>query len=466
MKIIGSRFRVRGRRHQPPLLPTVDENNKAIQDAVGPSVARTIRKRALLIGVQQLRSTELEPAAGLVSPLSPLPGQKRGRRKGKGKKLDTAMILKGPHRDVLAMKGLLVDIYKYDPNDIAVLIDDDDPNHIQPTRENILAAIADLVDDARENDRFFFHFSGHSTQEDTDDIEEEDRMNEFIVASDGDTIKDDELREHLVKPLPPKSSLIAVFDSCHSGTLLDLKHFRCNQVYVPWLNKGHRRTNSLWNTNHRRQAKISFRAAQELRKLNSRLLRWTRTSMDGLMLPTDEPHEPESTAAPVVAKKKTPLLSVITDCLPSPVWLDSSVQRCSSPEMLYCTGDCRNNSLWQQDSAEQADVISLSSAQDGQKSWEDADGMSMTQALVKILSKNPHPSLHSLLSLVSHDLHKIYLTLHFKAREYRKQIQDLNRERIKKGKKPRRGDSVEMNNFQNPTLSSDRPLDMSRTWYP
>lgn len=52
----------------------------------------------------------------------------------------------------------------------------------------------------------------------------------------------------------------------------------------------------------------------------------------------------------------------------------------------------------------------------------------------------------------SHDLHEFYLTLHVKAREYRKRIQQLNKERERRGKKPRRGDSVEMNNFQNPQV--------------
>ena len=61
-------------------------------------------------------------------------------------------------------------------------------------------------------------------------------------------------------------SLKAVFDACNSATLLgktfselylnamrlkfstlDLKHHRCNRVYVPWVNKGFRRTQSQWN---------------------------------------------------------------------------------------------------------------------------------------------------------------------------------------------------------------------------
>lgn len=37
--------------------------------------------------------------------------------------------------------------------------------------------------------------------------------------------------------------------SKYDSHLADLKHFRCNRVYVPWLNKGNRRTNSLWNLN-------------------------------------------------------------------------------------------------------------------------------------------------------------------------------------------------------------------------
>lgn len=60
--------------------------------------------------------------------------------------------------------------------------------------------------------------------------------------------------------------LKAVFDACNSATLLgktfdgllreprdtqlltlDLEHHRCNRVFVPWVNKGFRRTQSRWN---------------------------------------------------------------------------------------------------------------------------------------------------------------------------------------------------------------------------
>jgi hypothetical protein len=39
----------------------------------------------------------------------------------------------------------------------------------------------------------------------------------------------------------------AIFDTCHSGTMLDLPHYHCNDVYVPWISKGNRRTKTMQN---------------------------------------------------------------------------------------------------------------------------------------------------------------------------------------------------------------------------
>lgn len=51
-------------------------------------------------------------------------------------------------------------------------------------------------------------------------------------------ILDNKLRKLLVDPLPVGAYLTAIFDSCHSGTLLDLDHYLCNNVYYPWTNIG------------------------------------------------------------------------------------------------------------------------------------------------------------------------------------------------------------------------------------
>ncbi|KAJ7766108.1 caspase domain-containing protein [Mycena metata] len=158
--------------------------------------------------------------------------------------------LQGPHADVADMRRLLVGRYDYAEADIVTLLDSGDAAEgTQPTRVNILRAIDDLVRGASKGDRFFFHYCGHTTQIENRSNSEEDGMDECLVPIDGEAnkIMDNELRRHLVGALPVGSSLVAVFDSCHSASLLDLAHFRCNRVYVPWLSKGRRKSDEMWN---------------------------------------------------------------------------------------------------------------------------------------------------------------------------------------------------------------------------
>ncbi|KAJ7438720.1 caspase domain-containing protein [Mycena galericulata] len=188
-----------------------------------PPAAPVLKKKALLIGITYKDSETYTP-------------------------------LKGPHSDVLRMRELLVEQYGYALTDIVTLLDSGEG--VQPTRVNILRAIGDLVRGARKGDRFFFHYCGHTIQMENRSNSEEDGMDECLVPADGDEhkIMDNELRRHLVDALPVGSSLVAVFDSCHSASLLDLAHFRCNRVYVPWVSKGRRRSDELWNSNVRRYA--------------------------------------------------------------------------------------------------------------------------------------------------------------------------------------------------------------------
>ncbi|KAK7447393.1 hypothetical protein VKT23_014103 [Stygiomarasmius scandens] len=60
-------------------------------------------------------------------------------------------------------------------------------------------------------------------------------------------IQYDVLKELLVDRLPIGNHLMAVFDSLafHSQSLLDLEHWRCNRVYVPWISKGRRKSDSI-----------------------------------------------------------------------------------------------------------------------------------------------------------------------------------------------------------------------------
>ncbi|KAG8917691.1 Ca(2+)-dependent cysteine protease [Tulasnella sp. 418] len=84
-----------------------------------------------------------------------------------------------------------------------------------------------LVKDARPNDSLFFHFSGHGGYTKDKDGDEADGYDEVIYPVDfkkAGHIVDDYMHDVLVKPLPAGCRLTAIFDSCHSGSALDLPY--------------------------------------------------------------------------------------------------------------------------------------------------------------------------------------------------------------------------------------------------
>jgi len=60
----------------------------------------------------------------------------------------------------------------------------------------------------------------------------------------------------------------------------------------------------------------------------------------------------------------------------------------------------------------------------------------------------------------SHDLHRYYLRLHSMSRDYKKQVKERNAKMAAKGRSDRMvvPQDVEMDNFQDPQISSSRPL--------
>lgn len=100
-----------------------------------------------------------------------------------------------------------------------------------PTRAGIVDAFAKFG--ASPDTYKYVHYSGHGSQLKDNNGDETDGMDECICpldidwgAPDNNFIRDDELYNLLVKPLPATCKLVAVFDSCHSGSALDLP-FRC-----------------------------------------------------------------------------------------------------------------------------------------------------------------------------------------------------------------------------------------------
>ena len=109
------------------------DNGNVVSTTSSPSVSK---KKALLIGIRYGDSAGVPESSSGDGPL------------------------KGPHVEVLKMRQLLLgkrlsfsyvilnlfiylpDCYDYSPDDITVLVDDYDPEHTQPTEENIVSTVA------------------------------------------------------------------------------------------------------------------------------------------------------------------------------------------------------------------------------------------------------------------------------------------------------------------------------------
>ncbi|POS84611.1 p20 subunit of caspase, partial [Erysiphe pulchra] len=140
--------------------------------------------------------------------------------------------LRGCINDVKNMSEFLIQRYGYRREDMVTLTDDQHNPVGQPTKANILRAMQWLVKDAQPNDSLFFHFSGHGGQTKDLDGDEEDGYDEVIYPVDfrrAGHIVDDHMHNILVRPLLPGVRLTAIFDSCHSGTALDLPYVYSTQ---------------------------------------------------------------------------------------------------------------------------------------------------------------------------------------------------------------------------------------------
>ncbi|KAI0754085.1 caspase domain-containing protein [Daedaleopsis nitida] len=347
--------------------------------------------------------------------------------------------LRMPHKDARDLRDLLLDKDKYGflESEITLMLDDDDvPSHLVPSRENILREIQALVKGALAGDRFMFYYAGHSDQIPTLSMDEEDGLNETILpyhapGQEPTLIIDDELRDMLVDPLPIGSSLTAIFDSCHSGTLLDLDHYLCNRVWFPWRNRGGRDLASERRRGmlRRNDDKYDMGVVKTV-KLDLKLVDTAS------VVSTDDAHEPQihqpAPKKPSVRiyereRKSTDKMykrtTVVDDLPPTEherrrfkVTRSSTLEatrrgsfnmearkprrvfsfhnftftgfvgifrRCSSPEsILPCTGWCEAGNK-----KTKAHVVSISACQDPQKTWETGKGRTMTQSLISILRK-------------------------------------------------------------------------------
>ncbi|KAI0246856.1 caspase domain-containing protein [Lactifluus subvellereus] len=358
--------------------------------------------------------------------------------------------LDGPHGDVDRYRELLMSTYGYRSEDVTVLKDNPDlPADSQPTRVNIIRELEGLVSGAAPGDRFTFFYSGHSDQRPvTNDLEEEDGLDEMIIASDEQPIIDDELRAILAS-IPVGCSLLAILDTCHSGTLLDLPHHHCNSVYVPWQSKGKRRTMTMQNINVRSQATDFTNSKSEVpwslasvidtrpAEPPSYQIPQTGTQAGGGP-PTDQP---ESSAEPESPRTRR------SRGRPRVRSLIAPHARYASPEPRFvCNGWCDYHD------DPHPNVLSLSACSDLQSAWEGPNG-SLTTVLCNYLKTHNHPTYRALMSHINFQLHYNALALHEYTRDQKK----------KAARGEGSGFDGELDNFQEPELSSLVRLNMDDT---
>jgi hypothetical protein len=136
---------------------------------------------------------------------------------------NTSNELNGCINDTKNIKNLLQE--KYGFNNFVSLTDD---TPYKPTKKNIIYALTALLKNSISGDSLFFLYSGHGTCTTDLNNDELDGQDELIVpinaTSVNTCISDDELNNIIKTNLKPGVTLFALFDSCFSGTVLDLKY--------------------------------------------------------------------------------------------------------------------------------------------------------------------------------------------------------------------------------------------------
>jgi hypothetical protein len=94
----------------------------------------------------------------------------------------------------------------------------------KPTYNNILQTLKVFCMNSKAGDTLYFHFSGHGGQLPDRNNDEIDKLDECIYSMELLPISDDILKQTIQMNLPRNVNFISVFDSCHSGSVLDLPY--------------------------------------------------------------------------------------------------------------------------------------------------------------------------------------------------------------------------------------------------
>lgn len=133
--------------------------------------------------------------------------------------------LRGCHNDVANMAKYLQERQSFSQSDMVILMDDG--KHTSPTKQNILNAFSRVASQSKGGDVVFVHYSGHGGRVKDNGRDEADGYDETLIPLDfqkAGQIRDDQVLQKLVAPMPAGVTLTCLMDSCHSGTVLDLPY--------------------------------------------------------------------------------------------------------------------------------------------------------------------------------------------------------------------------------------------------
>lgn len=377
---------------------------------LGQGISRKGRKKALLIAVRYVRGIE-----------TPLPRT---------------------HYDVQELKELLINQYGYAEDDIVMLVDNCKlDKSFWPSEVNILKRIEWLVEDVGEHDRLVFYYSGHGGQTICRHDSEVDGRDEVIYEYKGGKIIDNVLKQHLVDPVLKTKGchLFALFDCCHSETILDLKHCNCcsrllspvkplatsNQqsdmgvsrasplmkwfwlskeycialpASIPWPSK------NVLITSLRSAIGLGNRA---ILHLYNRVARILKIFPKCTLISADEVDGPIR-----IATSRQPV-SVNTVFVSQPQWLTSPHRTVMSPISIYPNARCNGTCAITAEEENQGRVVCLSACGDSELAHDDNEtGKTLTKFFISSLKKNSSISYRNLLGDVQSqvaDLQKMRL---------------------------------------------------------
>jgi len=92
------------------------------------------------------------------------------------------------------------------------------------TKANILKEFTNLLVNSQAGDLLFFLYSGHGSYAIDKNGDEKTGYDQLIVPCDFNMILDDELKTIIQQNLKPNVTLFGMFDSCFSGSVLDLRY--------------------------------------------------------------------------------------------------------------------------------------------------------------------------------------------------------------------------------------------------